>query len=101
MAPTSSNTVAKCVYGISDSLATNIFAQSGKCKVDCIFFPCDTAPELKTMAPSGMVDVYPREIDLENVKKLKKFQLTEVVESFKQLEEKVLERKRCLRKFYS
>ena len=53
------------------------------------------------MAPSGMVDVYPREIDLENVKKLKKFQLTEVVESFKQLEEKVLERKRCLRKFYS
>ena len=26
MAPTSSNTVAKCVYGISDSLATNIFA---------------------------------------------------------------------------
>ena len=53
-----------------------------------VFFPCDTAPELKTMAPSGMVDVYPREIDLENVKKLKKFQLTEVVESFKQLEEK-------------
>ena len=101
MAPTSSNTVAKCVYGISDSLATNIFAQSGKCKVDCIFFPCDTAPELKTMAPSGMVDVYPRKIDLENVKKLKKFQLTEVVESFKQLEEKVMERKRCLRKFYS
>ena len=27
MAPTSSNTVAKCVYGISDTLATNIFAQ--------------------------------------------------------------------------
>ena len=27
MAPTSSNTVAKCVYGISDSLASNIFDQ--------------------------------------------------------------------------
>ena len=26
MAPTSSNTVAKCVYGISDNLATNVFA---------------------------------------------------------------------------
>ena len=38
MAPTSSNTVAKCVYGISDSLATNIFAQAGKCKVFCFFF---------------------------------------------------------------
>ena len=67
MAPTSSNTVAKCVYGISDSLATNIFAQAGKCKVFCIFFPCDTAPELKTFAPSGYVDVFPREIDLKNV----------------------------------
>ena len=38
MAPTSSNTVAKCVYGISDSLASNIFAQAGKCRVFCIFF---------------------------------------------------------------
>ena len=37
MAPTSSNTVAKCVYGISDSLASNIFAQAGKCRVFCIF----------------------------------------------------------------
>ena len=73
MAPTSSNTVAKCVYGISDSLATNIFAQSGKCRVDCIFFPCDTAPELKQWRQVVMVDVYPREIDLENVKKLKNF----------------------------
>ena len=71
MAPTSSNTVAKCVYGISDSLASNIFAQAGKCRVFCIFFPCDTAPELKTLAPSGYVDVYPRKVDLENVKKLK------------------------------
>ena len=75
MAPTSSNTVAKCVYGISDSLASNIFAQAGKCRVFCIFFPCDTAPELKTLAPSGYVDVYPRKVDLENVKKLKKISM--------------------------
>ena len=33
----------------------------------------DTAPELQTMAPSGIVDVFPRDIDLQNVKKLKKF----------------------------
>ncbi len=98
MAPTSSNTVAKCVYGISDSLATNIFAQSGKCKVDCIFFPCDTAPELKTMAPSGLVDVFPREIDLENVEKLKKFSLTNVVTSFKKLKKAIIERDKCLKK---
>ena len=90
MAPTSSNTVAKCVYGISDSLATNIFAQAGKCKVFCIFFPCDTAPELKTFAPSGFVDVFPREIDLKNVDKLKDFTNTDVVMSFQELENKIL-----------
>ena len=100
MAPTSSNTVAKCVYGISDSLATNIFAQSGKCKVHCIFFPCDTAPELRTFSPRGYVDVYPREIDLENVEKLKKFSDTKVVMNFKELEKQIKERKKCLKKFY-
>ncbi len=101
MAPTSSNTVAKCVYGISDSLATNIFAQSGKCKVECIFFPCDTAPELKTMAPSGVVDVFPRDIDLQNVEKLKEFSMTNVVMSFNELKKEIFERKKCLKKFYS
>ena len=92
MAPTSSNTVAKCVYGISDSLASNIFAQAGKCKVYCIYFPCDTAPELKTLAPSGLVDVYPRKIDLMNVEKLRDFSDTEVVMSFQDLEKRVLMR---------
>ena len=101
MAPTSSNTVAKCVYGISDSLATNIFAQAGKCKVECIYFPCDTAPELKTLAPSGFVDVYPRKVDLENVKKLEAFEDTLIVLSFKKLKEEILKRKKCLKKSYS
>ncbi len=101
MAPTSSNTVAKCVCGISDSLATNIFAQSGKCRVECIFFPCDTAPELQTMAPSGLVDVFPRNIDLENVEKLKKFSMTKVVMSFNELEIEIVEREKCLKKSYS
>ncbi len=100
MAPTSSNTVAKCVYGISDNLATNIFAQSGKCRVNCIFFPCDTAPELLTMAPGGVVEVFPREIDLENVEKLKKFSFTEVVMSFEKLEETINERQKCLKKLF-
>ena len=98
MAPTSSNTVAKCVVGISDNLATNVFAQSGKCRIPCIFFPCDTAPELKTRSPKGMVDVYPRKIDLENVEKLKKFELTDVVLSFDELKKKILIREKCLKK---
>ena len=85
-------------YGISDSLASNIFAQAGKCRVECIYFPCDTAPELKTLAPSGYVDVYPRAVDLENVEKLKKFSDTLTVMSFKELKEAVSKRKKCLKK---
>ena len=67
VAPATSNTVAKFVYGISDTLATNVFAQAGKCRVPIIVFACDTAPELETKAPGGIVKVWPRRIDLENV----------------------------------
>lgn len=81
VAPATSNTVAKCVVGISDNLATNVFAQAGKCRVPSIVFACDTAPELDTEAPKGMVKVYPRRIDLENTERLKTFDDTVVVES--------------------
>jgi len=96
LAPATSNTVAKCVYGISDNLATNVFAQSGKCRVPTIIFACDTAPELETEAPKGMVRVYPRRIDLENTCRLKSFDATEVVESLDELEESLARRKREL-----
>ncbi len=92
VAPATSNTVAKCVYGISDNLATNVFAQAGKCRVPTIVFACDTAPELDTEAPKGMVKVYPRRIDLENTDKLKSFDDTTVAESLAELEAAVEER---------
>ncbi len=96
VAPASSNTVAKCVYGISDSLATNVFAQAGKCRVPAIVFACDTAPELETEAPKGMVRVYPRRIDLENTARLKTFDATQVVETLSELEQSLAARKREL-----
>jgi flavoprotein len=96
MAPATSNTVAKCVYGISDTLATNVFAQAGKCRVPSIVFACDTAPELETMAPAGMVKVFPRRIDLENTERLKTFEDTVVVESMAELEEALRSRFACL-----
>lgn len=83
--PATSNTVAKCVAGISDTLVTNIFAQAGKCRVPAIVFACDTAPELDTEAPKGMVKVYPRRIDLENTERLKSFADTQVVETLDEL----------------
>ena len=86
VAPATSNTVAKCVFGISDSLPTNVFAQGGKCRVPAIVFACDTAPELETRAPKGMVKVFPRAIDLENTQRQKGFAMTQVAESLGELE---------------
>jgi flavoprotein len=81
LAPTTSNTVAKCVLGIADSLVTNLFSQAGKCRIPNIVYPCDIAPAMETTAPSGKVMVYPRKIDLEASHKLRDFEYTSVVES--------------------
>jgi dihydromethanopterin reductase (acceptor) len=97
LAPATSNTVAKCVYGISDTLATNVFAQAGKCRVFSIVFACDTAPELETEAPKGMVKVYPRQIDLDNTARLKSFKDVVVVETLAELGTELSRRKRELK----
>jgi dihydromethanopterin reductase (acceptor) len=96
LGPATSNTVAKCVVGISDTLATNVFAQAGKCRVPTIVFACDTEPELETLAPEGMVKVYPRRIDLENTRRLAEFEATTVALSLAELEAAIAAREREL-----
>jgi dihydromethanopterin reductase (acceptor) len=85
VAPTTSNTVAKCVLGIADSLVTNLYSQAGKCRIQSIVYPCDIAPEMETTAPGGKVMVYPRKIDLEATAKIREFEYTQVVESIDEL----------------
>jgi dihydromethanopterin reductase (acceptor) len=85
LAPATSNTVAKCVAGISDTLVTNFYAQAGKCRIPSIVYACDTAPALITEAPGKQVWVYPRPIDLENVDKLAAYRDTRVVLSIEAL----------------
>jgi len=85
VAPATSNAVAKFVHGISDDLVSNVFAQGGKCRVPAIVFACDTAPELVTEAPKGMVNVYPRPIDLENRERLGRFAGATTVDSIAEL----------------
>ncbi len=85
MAPTTSNTIAKCVLGIADSLVTNLYAQAGKCRVTSLVYPCDIAPAMETTAPNGKVMVYPRKIDLEGTAKIRQFEYTHVVESVDEL----------------
>ena len=92
VAPATSNTVAKCVAGISDTLVTNVFAQAGKCRVPAIVYACDTKPVHDTLAPGGMVRLWPRRIDLENTARLKAFEATVVVEDMAALERAVMAR---------
>ena len=51
IAPATSNTVAKCALGLSDTLPTNLFAQAGKLGIPGLVFACDTQPVVVTKAP--------------------------------------------------
>ena len=96
LAPATSNTIAKCVLGIADSLVTNLYSQAGKCRVPSIVYPCDIAPEMETTAPSGKVMVYPRKIDLDGTEKIRQFEYTTVVESVDALISTVQQRLKSL-----
>lgn len=74
IAPATSNTVAKCVLGLSDSLVSTFFAQAGKSDVPVAVLPTDTEPYLLSRDPAGRsVPVRPRAIDLEMVGRLASF----------------------------
>ncbi len=95
IAPATSNTVAKMAYGFSDSLVTNLYAQAGKTRVPSIIFACDTVPPvgenaIESEAPrENFVQVFPRKIDLDNVKKLADFEHTQIVENIELLQQAI------------
>lgn len=90
IAPATSNSVAKMVLGISDTLVTNLFAHAGKCRISSIVLPCDTGAELQSEAPDGMVPVYPRRIDIENAHRLTSIEYTIMVETPDELADALL-----------
>lgn len=96
IAPATSNTVAKCACGISDSLVTNIFAQAGKLRIPTIVFACDSAPVVITESPSEWVTLYPRVIDLAHTEALARFENVTVVESVEALNAALKQRLACL-----
>jgi dihydromethanopterin reductase (acceptor) len=86
VAPATSNTVAKCVVGISDTLPTNMFAQAGKLGIPGIVFACDTEPVVVTKAPQEWVTLRPRRLELANVQRLREIDHCQVVCSPTELE---------------
>ena len=85
IAPATSNTVAKCAFGISDSLPTNMYAQAGKQCISSIVYACDTEPTVITQSPDEWVELRPRAIELDNVERLKRFEYTALVTSLDEL----------------
>ncbi|HVE08260.1 MAG TPA: flavoprotein [Paraburkholderia sp.] len=92
IAPATSNTVAKCAFGISDTLPTNLYAQAGKQCVPGIVFACDTEPSVITHSPHDWVEVRPRAIELENVERLARIEYTTVARSLDELRTALHER---------
>jgi dihydromethanopterin reductase (acceptor) len=86
VAPATSNTVAKCAFGISDTLPTNMFAQAGKLGIPGIVFACDTEPVVITKAPHDWVTLRPRRIEFDNVERLRQIDFCQVVASPAELE---------------
>jgi dihydromethanopterin reductase (acceptor) len=86
VAPATSNTVAKCAFGISDTLPTNMFAQAGKLGIPGIVFACDTEPVVVTKSPHDWVTLRPRRIELNNVERLRDIDFCEVACSPAELE---------------
>ncbi len=86
VAPATSNTVAKCVLGIGDTLVTNLFAQGGKFRVPTVVLPTDVAEEITSLSISHRpLSIRPRPVDLAHTEALKDFPGVTLVKSPEEL----------------
>ena len=81
VSPATGNTVAKIAYGIADSLITNCVAQTVKGGTPVLIYPVDqVAGSQETEGPRGeRITISTRQIDLDNVAKLKAMPGVEVL----------------------
>ena len=91
--PVSANSVAKIVYGIADSLITNCVAQAIKGGVKAYLFPSDQHLEsIVTSKPDGTPLILTiRDIEIENVKKLRKMEGVIVISEFSEIEKIIIQ----------
>jgi archaeoflavoprotein AfpA len=83
VAPLTANSTAKIAYGIADTLITNSVAQTLKGTTPVILFPVDQVEEdVQAIGPKGEeFTIKPREVDLENVRRLREMERVTVVAS--------------------
>ncbi|TXT54130.1 MAG: hypothetical protein BAJATHORv1_90079 [Candidatus Thorarchaeota archaeon] len=87
VAPLTANSAAKIAYGIEDTLLTNAVAQTLKGSTPVILFPVDQFPgTVETIAPDGrVVSIRTRQIDLDNVERLRQMKGVTVVSSISEI----------------
>ncbi len=92
--PVSANSVAKIVYGIADTLITNCVAQAIKGGQTVYIFPSDQDIEpIVTSRPDGSPLVLKiRDIEIENIKKLKQMQGIIVIKKFEDIRKNILKK---------
>jgi len=92
--PVSANSVAKIVYGIADTLITNCVAQSIKGGQMVYIFPSDQDTEpIVTSRPNGSPLVLKiRDIEIENIKRLKQMDGILVIEKFEDIRTIILKK---------
>jgi len=94
VAPVSANTIAKIVYGIADTLITNCVAQAIKGGQIAYIFPSDQDAEpIVTSRPDGTPLVLKiRDIEIENIKKLKSMEGIVVISDFSEIKNLIVQK---------
>ena len=83
VAPLTANSTAKIASGIADTLITNAIAQTLKGITPVVLYPVDQLDEeVKAIGPKGEeFSIKPREVDLDNVRRLREMERVTVVSS--------------------
>ena len=92
VAPATANTTAKIAYGIADTLITNSVAQAMKAKVPVYIFPPDNKKgTVETILPGNKkLTLYMRDVDVENVERLRRMEGIEVLDKPEDIEKVIL-----------
>jgi len=92
--PVSANSVAKIVYGIADSIITNCVAQTIKGGITVYLFPSDQHREpIVTSRPDGSPLILKiRDIEIENVEKLRNLEGITVISDFSEIRKLILQK---------
>lgn len=94
VSPVSANTIAKIAYGIADTLITNCVAQAIKGGQIVYIFPADQESKpIKTSRPDGSPLILKiRDIELKNIKKLKKMEGIVVLSKFSDIRNLIIQK---------